>query len=192
VHLTGVPLCSIAAGELCRSAKKGESMNAIAFIIAAIVIVIGIYLGRRAMERPKRISLDPDERRIGEMYGKTRDVTLGGFTAAGSAIEGKVILTSKRLIYMRYDEKKHAFAIEPNELISVQVGEKGFLKKTPTLSISFTRGPRRKPKVVTWEVPEKATSAGNLLLFMSDKTYDNPNTAYSFAFLLEKWKTGNA
>lgn len=90
------------------------------------------------------------------MYGKTRDVTLGGFTAAGSAIEGKVILTSKRLIYTRYDEKKHAFAVGPNELISVQVGEKGFLKKTPTLSISFTRGSRRKPKVVTWEVPEKA------------------------------------
>ena len=167
-------------------------MNAIALVVAAIVIIIAIYLGRRAMERPKAISLDPDERRIGEMYAKTRDVTLGGFTAAGSAIEGKVILTSKRLIYTRYDEKRHAFAIGPNDLISVEVGEKGFLKKTPTLRIAFSRGPRRKPKVVTWKVPEKATAAGNSLLFMSDKTYKNPNTAVSFAALLEKWKTGNA
>lgn len=165
-------------------------MDLIAFIIAAIVIVIGISLARKAVEHPKQVPLAPDENRLGEMFGKTRDVTLGGFTAAGSALEGKLVLTTKRLLYTRYDEKWHAFTIVPDDLISVEVGQTGFLFKKPTLKITFLRGRRRKKKVVRWVVPEKATVAGNPLLFVGDKSWVNPNTAASFSELLKTWKAG--
>ncbi len=180
-------------------------VNFIGISVALILVVVGIILGRRSMRKPKQIPLAPDEKRLGEMYGKTRDVTLGGFIAAGSAFEGKLVLTSKRLVYTRYDEKHHAFTISPNDLIGVKVEdislndliglkveEKGMLAKKPTLRITFSCGARRKPKTVTWLVPEKVTVAGNTLVFMGDKSYDNPNTATTFAALLERWRAGTA
>jgi hypothetical protein len=159
-------------------------------IIVIVTFSAIAYYGRMAIEQPKPFVMDTDEKRITEMYGKTRDVKLRGFTIAGSAFEGKLVLTSKRLIYTRYDETRHALSITPKELISIEVGETGWLSKTPSLKISYKRSGRKKPKTITWAVPEKVKVEGMWLVFIKDKSYHNPNTPEKFARLLDRWRSG--
>ena len=171
-------------------ALMGNLVNLIGCLGAMVAFVMVIWWRRRAMQIPKQVSLAPDERRLGEMYGKPQSLTIRGLIAIGSLSEGKLVLTSKRLIYTSYNEKRHAFAITPSDLLSVEVREGGLLIEKPRLRISFSRGPKKKPTTLTWRVPERVTVAGNPIVFVSDKSWDNPNTAATFAALLEKWKAG--
>ncbi|MDI6792880.1 MAG: hypothetical protein QME81_08455 [bacterium] len=155
-----------------------------AFVLAAIIIIIAARMGRKAIKEPKGIKVEAGETRIGEMYGKTRDITLGGFTAAGSALEGKLILTNKRLVYGRYDEKGIVLSLEPKDVLSIEVGQKGLLIKSPTLKVTYTPKKGKQAEVITWTIPSETAVTG----FLTTHRYKNPHTAESFATLLHQWK----
>lgn len=160
----------------------------ITYIIVIVILVCGVIAGRRALTNPNPLLMAADENRLGEMYGHTRDVKLKGFTAAGSALDGKLILTNKRLIWTRYDEKRHSLQLFPDDILGVKITEKGIISKSPALQITYRLSRAKKPKVATWMAPEDAVANGNPLIFMADEKFKNPHSVNSFAQLLTSWK----
>ena len=160
-------------------------MNLILGIIA--LAVVGYY-GRKAIERPSGLKLEPGEAKIGEMYGRTRDISLPGFIVSGSAKEGKLILTNRRLLYGRFDEKRIALSLEPREVTSVSVESARNIKflqlKAPVLVAMYLDKKKNRQKTVTWTVPAFASVSG----LMGSTKYPNPHTAESFLALLNNWK----
>jgi hypothetical protein len=159
------------------------------FVIVGLV-VIG-HFGRKAMERPSGLGLEPGETKLGEMFVRTKDIALGGFIISGSANEGKLILTNKKLRYGRFDEKKIALSLEPSDIISIsaEAGQKGTLLKflqvkAPALIATYLDKTRSVEKTVTWTVPAQVSVSG----LIGSTTYPNPHTADSFLALVNDWR----
>jgi len=171
--------------------------------IVVILVVVGVIVlsrrfslqalvlrkGTKIMEQPSQLPLEADEQRVAEMYAGSRDVTLSGFTVVGSALEGKMILTTKRLVYCRYDEKGIALTIRPSDIQNIDTDQyKDVLSTTYYLMITFTAPGSKKPRSVRWNVPGEAV-INEFPLGM--KRFKNPQTAENFATLLRQWKAGD-
>jgi hypothetical protein len=165
-----------------------ESTSPFILLIALGIVAFIIILGRKSFEKSlktKMLKLETGEERLGEMFAKTRDLNFRGFLLSEYGREGKIVLTTKRLIYCTYDEKKVALSICPDEILELKIGQSGRFVKYPSLKLRYKI--TGKDKVVTWTIPEKKVVDGNPLIFMQAKTYKNPHTPESFGALLKVW-----
>jgi hypothetical protein len=161
-------------------------MQLIICIVAIIVIIVAARFGRKAMEKPVGITLESGEKRIGEMYVSTRDIALGGFHWEGTGLEGKLVLTNRRLMYSKFDEKRIALTLTPADVVSIESGQKGMIIKSPVLIVKYTDRKKNKPRIVTWTVLPSVTVGG--FGMVGQKKYESPHTAESFLSLLNEWK----
>ena len=158
-------------------------------IFGFVVLALVGYYGRKAIEKPAGLKLEPGETKLGEMYVRTRDISLGGFIVSGSANEGKLILTNQRLLYGRFDEKKIALALEPRDLVSVKAESAQTLikfvqVKAPVLIATYLDKKKNQQKTVRWTVPTHASVSG----LIGTTRYPNPHTAESFLVLVNDWR----
>ena len=151
-------------------------------IVAIAILVIGAHYGRKAMEKPVGITLQESEQKLGELYVETRDLKLGGFHWEGSGLEGKLVLTNRRLMYSKFDERRIAVSLEPADVTGIESGQKGLVMKADILKITYNDKKKNKARTATFKVLSSFT-AGN-------KTYHNTSNAASFTGLLNSWKKG--
>lgn len=161
-------------------------VNHIVDVIAIFGAVAIIYLVNRArkkaIENPTGKVLQLGEQKLGEIYCTTRDITFKGFMVAGSALEGKLMLTNNRLIYSTYDEKKTGLSLSAEDVSNIKIGEKGLLDKTTTVTLAYVDKRKNKSKSVTFKFPEKASNQS------FGKEYKNPQSIETFLKLLLSWK----
>jgi hypothetical protein len=165
-----------------------ESTIPLIMIIALGIVVFIIILVRKSFEKSlktKMLQLETGEERLGEMYVKTRDLNFRGFLLSEYGRDGKLVLTTKRLIYCTYDEKKIALSIPPDEILELKIGQPGRIVRYPSLKLRCKIN--GKDKIVTWTIPEEKVVDGNPLVFMQAKTYKNLHTPASFGALLKDW-----
>ena len=114
------------------------------------------YYIRKSRRQP--VNLKNDEKRIGELFVFTRDLRHKGFIFSTSN-GGKLILTSKRLIYCWFDERKITFTVDLNNISSVRSSNEGIVIKKPNIILSYSEG--KKGRNITWEVPKQIAEFDN-------------------------------
>lgn len=157
--------------------------------VLVFILVVGIFyllyrFQKKAMEKPSGRILNESEKKLAETYCKTRDVTFEGLVVAGSALEGKLVLTNQRLLYSTYDEKKVAVVLEPKDIVNISVVKVGILSKQPALAIEYIEPRKKQAKIATFTIKEKVDDSNPLFR----KQYVNPESLESFYGLLLEWK----
>lgn len=181
-----------------KTVNFGPIIDIITFISVIVIFFLVVRSRKKAIEKPSGEVLTSEETKIGEIFceSETRGVSFKGFVIADSALEGKLILTNRRLLYSTHDEKKIGLSLEPKNISSIHIGKKGFLTKTPTLSIDYI-DKKNKLKTATWTFPETLNiseplfSKGSLLSKLARVEvleYKNPQTMEEFSKLLLNWK----
>ena len=165
-----------------------KTVNFVLDVLAFILIVGVFYLvycsRKKAMEKPSGKILNESEKKLAETYCKTRDVTFTGFVSAGSALEGKLVLTNQRLLYCTYDEKKTAIVLERKDIGNISVTKVGVLSKQPAVAVEYIEPRKKKPKIATFTIRDEVGDSNPLFR----KQYVNPEGSESFCRLLLEWK----
>ena len=159
-------------------------VSILAFILAVGIFYLVYRSRKKAMEKPSGRILNESEKKLAETYCKTRDVTFKGFVSAGSALEGKLVLTNQRLLYSTYDEKKTALVLEPKDVVNISVVKVGVLGKQPALAVEYIEPRKKKSKKATFTIKEDVGDSNPLFR----KQYVNPESLESFYKVLVEWK----
>ncbi|HUS30908.1 MAG TPA: hypothetical protein VMZ53_20500 [Kofleriaceae bacterium] len=123
---------------------NADKIGQIVGIVITGLIGFGVYWSLRG----GKLKLAPGETRIAYIYANWPGHRFGGLIVAGSPSDGKLVLTTQRLIFTNPTEGKVALAVTVNEIQSVAKGSKGPLMtlelgyKTPKgklKSASFTQ-----------------------------------------------------
>jgi hypothetical protein len=130
----------------------------IIIIMVAFTLLSQIFIYYIRKSRRQPVNLKNDEKRIGELFVFTRDLRHKGFIFSTSN-GGKLILTSKRLIYCWFDERKITFAVDLNNISSVRSSNEGIVIKKPNIILSYSEG--KKGRNITWEVPKQIAKFDN-------------------------------
>jgi hypothetical protein len=109
----------------------------IGMIALAVIAVFGL-IAKLAMKKPSKLALADGETRLAEMWVETRDITFGGLVLVGNALTGKLVLTTRRLLYANVNEQKVALELAPAQVSAVDTGTKGIVSKRPTLVLGYT------------------------------------------------------
>lgn len=116
-------------------------------VILTIVTVSLFWLARRAARGKSKLVLLPDEQCVADIFVETKQVTWGGLTLFGSPYEGKLILTTHRVLYTNPNERKIAFALGSNDITKLEKGARG---AQMTLELEYTPPKAKQPKRVTF------------------------------------------
>jgi hypothetical protein len=121
--------------------------------IGAIVLISGLLAAivKRAITSPiNNALLEPDEERLGELFVFNRDLRHKGYIPT-SPNEGKLILTTTRLLYCWYDERKVTSSFTPSDISSLDLLNKreAFILKKPVIRMKLKNN-----KEVYWELLE--------------------------------------
>lgn len=162
-------------------------IKTITVIAVGAILLLFSWLARRRMANAK-LTLPAGEQRLGEMWGRSRDVTFGGLVLAGDATTGKVVLTSRRLLWVRLDEKKIGLALGRDDLERIEVAAKGFVGKEPALVVHYRIPGKKKPRKITFTRIEAASGPG---LNQSFGNAENPSIE-AFAATVDRWRAVSA
>jgi len=149
-----------------------------ATLMEAVVAIVALFawLARRRMASGS-LALAPDETRIGEMWGTSRDVTFGGLVLAGDSTTGKLVLTSDRLLWARLDERKIALALHRGDVERVELVKKG-------LAVHYRVPGKKKPRTLTVARIDGASGPGLTQSFQAAKNAPLDG----FAASIESWR----
>lgn len=112
-------------------------------VFALMVAGLLFWLARRQATKKSKLALLPDEQRVADMYVETKQISWGGMTLFGSPWEGKLILTTERLIYTNPNEAKTAFAVSRDAITKIVKGTSG---AQMTLELEYLPPNAKKPK----------------------------------------------
>jgi hypothetical protein len=125
-------------------AEKRLVFAAVAVIWLAIAFVL-IWVARRAATRQAKVALEPGEQRVADIFVETKQITWGGLTLFGSPYDGKLILTTERLIYANANERKTGFVLARDAITAIRKGADG---PRMTLELDYMPAKGNKPKHV--------------------------------------------
>src|SRR4051794_38781946 len=83
--------------------------------------------------RGGKLKMVPGEQRIAYIYANCPQHKFGGLIVAGSASDGKLILTNQRLLFTSPNEGKLGFYVAPAQITSIVKGSKG-----PMMTLDLT------------------------------------------------------
>lgn len=176
------------ASDIEMTKKKLHFLTDLVGFIGTVLIFYLIWRSYKKIEKPTGAVLLPDEAKIGEIYCENTKLKFRGLLLSSSAIEGKLILTKRRLLYSTYDEKKVALSLEPKDVEHITIGEKGIFRKIQTLVIEYFDKRKMRQMSATFTFPEKIAHSNPLF---GKLEYKNPLTLETFVEHLWKWKGSN-
>ena len=98
----------------------------------------------------------PDEIRLSAIYANCPQHRFGGLIVAGSPNDGRLVLTSHRLIFTNLQEAKIGFAVPKEQILSIAKGSKGPLM---TLELGY-KDAKGKPRTASFtQIAHAATVA---------------------------------
>lgn len=116
-----------------------------ACLIVLVLLFAGLlfWLARRQATKKPKLALLADEKRVADIFVETKQISWGGMTLFGSPWEGKLILTTDRLIYANPNEQKTGFAVSRDAITKIEKGTSGALM---TLELEYMPPNAKKPK----------------------------------------------
>jgi hypothetical protein len=130
------------------------------------------------------LDLAPDEDRILQMFARTRDFKFRGFMVSGSAYDGKLVLTSSRLVYTTYDEKRVGATFSPEQVLAIETGKHGFPVKFPSLTLTYRPVSGSPASRATWSRPGVTMGPPGHLITETGESA----TVEEFVARLREWK----
>jgi hypothetical protein len=112
--------------------------------VVGVVIMALIGFGVWWSLRGGKLKLVPGEQRIAYIYANCPQHRFGGLIVAGSASDGKLILTNQRLLFCSPNEGKVGFYVAPAQITAAVKGTNG-----PMMTLDLTyQNAKGKPKRV--------------------------------------------
>ena len=134
------------------------------------------------------LDLAPGEVRIMQMFVRTSDFLFRGFLMTGSAYHGKLVLTSSRLVYTTYDEKRIGATFVPRQILGIKTGRHGFPVKFPSLALSFMSVSGSARTEATWTRQGFAIGGPGAMITDTGESA----TVEEFTTKLNEWRTATA
>jgi hypothetical protein len=101
--------------------NDADKFGQIIGIIITALIGFGVYWSLRG----GKLKMEPGESRLAYIYANWPAHRFGGLTVAGSPSDGKLVLTTHRLIFTNPREGKVALSVTKEQIQSLAKGSKG-------------------------------------------------------------------
>lgn len=132
--------------------STAEMMGQIVGVLFLALIGFAVYWSVRRGS----FKLGPGEIRLSAIYANCPQHRFGGLVIAGSPSDGKLVLTSERLLFTNLLEGKVGIAVPKDQILSIAKGSKGPLM---TLELGYTDA-KGKPRTATFtQIAHAATVA---------------------------------
>ena len=117
---------------------NGDATVQIISVIFTLLIAAAVVWSLRS----GKLKLAPGETVIAKIYANCPQIRFGGLIVAGSASDGRLILTSHRIVFTNPREGKVGLSVNRDQILSIAKGAKGPMM---TLELGY-KTPKGKPK----------------------------------------------